>query len=180
MRDYFELTKPRITVVILLSTGVGFFFGMPQSAWLASLLKPWLLLNTLLGTGLMASGTAALNEWYERDSDARMRRTAHRPIPSGRVTPNHALLFGILVSALGFADLAGGANLAAALPGLFTLLSYLLVYTPLKTRSRLSTTVGAIPGAMPPMIGYAASHGSLNLPAWILAAILFLWQFPHF
>jgi heme o synthase len=183
MRDYIELTKPRITWLILMSAGIGYFFGLPKAAnWWAFVLEIpiWGLLHAILGTGLIASGTAALNQWYERDADARMRRTSGRPIPSGRISPDRGLAFGIALSIAGFADLWLGVNLLAALLGLFTLLSYLFLYTPLKSRSWLSTTIGAFPGAMPPMIGFAAAHGSLTAEAWVLFAILFLWQFPHF
>jgi protoheme IX farnesyltransferase len=138
------------------------------------------VLHTILGTGLIASGTAALNQWSEREADCRMRRTSDRPIPAGRITPGRALFFGSALSLAGFVDLWLGVNLLAALLGLFTLLSYLFLYTPLKSRSWLSTTIGAFPGAMPPMIGFAAAHGSLTSEAWVLFAILFLWQFPHF
>jgi heme o synthase len=183
MKDYIELTKPRITWLILMSTGIGYFFGLPKAGqwWAFVLAIPWTgLLNTILGTGLIASGTAALNQWFEREADRRMRRTAGRPIPAGRISPPRALAFGISLSAAGFVDLWLGVNLLAALLGLFTLLSYLFLYTPLKSRSWLSTTIGAFPGAMPPMIGFAAAHGSINPEAWVLFAILFLWQFPHF
>jgi len=173
MKAYLALTKPRITWLILMSTAVGFFFGARD--W-NGLVLAW----TLLGTGLLASGTATLNQWWERDADARMRRTRRRPLPSGEISPGRAFAWGVALSLAGFGVLAVGANLLAALLGLFTLLSYLLTYTPLKRRSPQSTTVGAIPGAMPPMIGYAAAHGSLTAEAWILYAILFLWQFPHF
>lgn len=183
MRDYLELTKPRITALILVSTAIGFLFGMPRTAglvcWVTGI-EPWRFLSTLLGTGLMASGTAALNQWYERDVDSKMHRTARRPIPSGRLKAWRALLFGVLVSAAGFAELAIAVNRLSAELGLFTLLAYLLVYTPLKRRSSICTTVGAIPGAMPPIIGFAGAHGSLTLDAGALAAILFVWQFPHF
>lgn len=175
MRDYIELTKPTITWLILMSTAIGYYFGLHGGDW------HWLVLfHTLLGTGLMASGTATLNEWYERDEDAKMRRTQGRPIPSGRVSPNRALLFGIGVSALGFLELAAAVNLVAAFWGLATLTSYLFLYTPLKTRTPHATTVGAFPGAMPPLIGYAAAAGTLGAEAWVLFAILFFWQFPHF
>ena len=146
----------------------------------ASAIPWWGLLHTILGTGLIASGTAALNQWYEREADRRMRRTSDRPMPSGRIAPPRALAFGVALSLAGFADLWLGVNLLAALLGLFTLLSYLFLYTPLKQRSWLSTTIGAFPGAMPPMIGFAAAHGSITSEAWVLFAILFLWQFPHF
>ena len=174
MREYIELTKPRITWLILMSTGVGYFFGAKSGLhWLA-------LLHTIIGTGLIASGTAALNQWYEREADGKMRRTQQRPLPSGRLGPNRALAFAIAISILGFVELAVGVNLLTGVLGLFTLASYLFVYTPLKQRSRHSTTIGAIPGAMPPLIGYAAASGTLTTEAWVLFAILFLWQFPHF
>ncbi len=150
MRDYLELTKPRITWLILMSTAVGYFFGA-RGAW-----SFWSVLHTILGTALIASGTAALNQWYEREADRKMRRTADRPIPSGRLAADRALGFGILLSALGFTELALGVNWLSG------------------------TLVGAFPGAMPPMIGYAAASGALDRQAWTLFAILFLWQFPHF
>ena len=174
MKDYIQLTKPRITWLILMSTGIGFLFGA-RAGW-----NWWTLLHTIIGTGLIASGTAALNQWYERDADAKMRRTQARPLPSGRLSPNSALVFSIVISGLGFTELVLGANLLTGLLGAFTLASYLFVYTPLKQRSKHSTTVGAIPGAMPPLIGYAAASGHLTAEAWVLFAILFLWQFPHF
>lgn len=174
MRDYIALTKPRITWLILMSTGVGYFFG-------ASGVLHWpLLIHTLIGTGLIASGTAALNQWYERDADLLMRRTSARPLPSGKMTALNALRFGIALAVIGFAELALEVNILAALLGAFTLGSYLFIYTPLKQRSHLSTVIGALPGAMPPLMGYAASHGSLTPEAWTLFAILFIWQFPHF
>ncbi len=174
MKPYIELTKPRITWLILMSTGIGYFYGWGGQWNIAE------LLHTLAGTGLIASGTAALNQWMERDADAKMNRTKHRPLPSGRVTPAQALAWGVLLSAAGFLELAFGVNLLAGMLGLFTLLTYLCIYTPLKRKSQHSTTVGAIPGAMPPLIGYAASAGTLGAEAWILYAILFVWQFPHF
>jgi heme o synthase len=174
LRDYVALTKPRITWLILMSTAIGCLFGRrPDFTWIA-------LLHTLAGTGLLASGTAALNQWYEWDADSLMRRTRNRPIPGGRMPRTHALIFGIALAIAGFCELALGVNLLSAALGLFTLASYLLLYTPLKRRSPHSTTVGAIPGAMPPMIGYAAATGQLTAEAWALFAILFLWQFPHF
>jgi len=183
MREYIELTKPRITWLILMSTGVGYFYGLPTASnWLAFLehvpLLP--LLHTILGTGLLASGTAALNQWYEREADRRMRRTAARPLPSGKITASRALAFGTALSIAGFLDLWLGVNLLAASIGAFTLASYLFLYTPMKQRTWWSTTVGAIPGAMPPIIGFAAAAGTLTVQSWVLFAILFLWQFPHF
>ena len=183
MRDYIELTKPRITWLILMSTGIGYFFGLPAAAnWLDFLrgIHFLPLLHTIVGTGLIASGTAALNQWYEREADRHMRRTAGRPLPSGRISANGALVFGVALSVLGFVELWLGVNFLAAAIGLFTLASYLFLYTPMKQRTWWSTTVGAIPGAMPPMIGYAAAAGAITPQSWVLFAILFVWQFPHF
>lgn len=174
MRHYLALTKPRITWLILMSTGIGYFFGH------RSPLDLWLLLNTLLGTALLASGTATLNQWYERDADARMRRTESRPLPAGLVTPLKALVFGLGLIVLGEVELALRVNVLTAWLGFATVASYLLLYTPMKQRTWLSTTVGAFPGAMPPLIGFAAARGVLTLEAWVLFAIIFLWQFPHF
>jgi len=174
MNDYLALTKPRITWLILMSTGIGYFFGQ------AGTLDWVLLLHTLMGTALLASGTATLNQWYERDADSRMNRTRNRPIPGGRVPARFALLFGVVLIAAGEIELALAVNPLTAWIGFATVASYLLVYTPLKQRSCWSTTVGAFPGAMPPLIGYAAAGGKLTVDAWILFAIIFLWQFPHF
>jgi protoheme IX farnesyltransferase len=174
MRDLLELIKPRITALILICTAVGYLFGPSNSLHLAA------FVHVLLGAGLMASGTAALNQWYEADSDAMMRRTCKRPIPAGRMKRSHGFAFGMLLSAAGFADLWLGTNALAAELGLFTLASYILLYTPLKRRSAACTTIGALPGAMPPVIGYAASSGVLDAKALSLLLILFVWQFPHF
>jgi protoheme IX farnesyltransferase len=174
LKDYIALTKPRITWLILMSTGVGYFFGA-KGGW-----HFFTLLHTIIGTGLIASGTAALNQWYEREADAKMRRTQERPLPAGRLEAGNALVFAIAISAAGFAELWIGANPLCALLGLATLLLYLFVYTPLKQLSPHSTTFGSIPGAMPPLIGFAAASGTLTWDAWVLFAILFLWQFPHF
>jgi protoheme IX farnesyltransferase len=174
MRDFLELTKPRITVLILICTAVGFAFGSPGALHFS------LLVHALLGTALMASGTAALNQWYEADSDAKMRRTNKRPIPAGRIEPVYALAFGAWLSMTGFGELWFQTNPLAAVLGLFTLATYIGVYTPLKRRSAVCTTVGALPGAMPPLIGYAAANGRLDAEALALFLILFVWQFPHF
>jgi protoheme IX farnesyltransferase len=174
MNDYIQLTKPRITWLILMSTGIGFFFGV-NGGW-----SGWVLLHTIIGTGLIASGTAALNQWMERDADARMKRTRHRPLPTGSIRPANAFWFAVGLSMAGFAELWLGANLLTAALGFFTLTSYLFVYTPLKRVTPHSTTIGAIPGAMPPVIGFAAARGELTPEAAALFAILFLWQFPHF
>jgi heme o synthase len=178
MRHYIALTKPRITWLILMSTAVGYFFGM-KHAWRG--LPDWLLMfHTLVGTGLIASGTAALNQWYERHADSLMRRTAGRPIPSGKLSANRALWFGITLVIAGFSELVLGVNPLTGLLGAATMGSYLFLYTPLKQRSHLSTVIGALPGAVPPLMGYAASYGGLTSEAWTLFAILFVWQFPHF
>jgi len=174
MKDYLALTKPRVIWLILMSAGIGYWFG------LRGVLDGLVLLHAVSGTGLLAAGTFTLNQWYERDADARMLRTKHRPLPTGRVTPRGAFVFGVMLSVVGYVQLTFGANALTGALGLFTLLAYLLAYTPLKQRSRHSTTVGAVPGAMPPLIGYAAASGTLTAEAWVLFAILFLWQFPHF
>ena len=173
MKPYLALTKPRITWLILMSTAIGYVFG--AKSW-----NFFTLFHTIVGTGLIASGTAALNQWYEREADGKMRRTQGRPLPSGQLDPTRALLFASAISIIGFVELVFGANLLTGLLGLFTLLTYLFIYTPLKQRSPHCTTIGAIPGAMPPLIGYAAASGTLTWEAWALFAILFVWQFPHF
>jgi heme o synthase len=174
MNDYLALTKPRITWLILMSTGIGYYFGHTSD------LDWWVLLHTLVGTALLASGTATLNQWYERDADSRMRRTQNRPLPAGRVTARAAFLFGLALIVAGEVQLALGVNGLTAWLGFATVASYLLLYTPMKQRTWWSTTVGAFPGAMPPLIGFAAARGVLTVEAWILFAIIFLWQFPHF
>lgn len=174
MRDYIALTKPRVTWLILASTAVGYYFGA-RFGW-----NFWTLFHTIMGTCLIASGTAALNQWYERGADAKMKRTEKRPLPSGRLDERKAFWFAVALSVVGFAELCLGANVLTGLLGLFTLITYLFAYTPMKQKSPHSTTVGAIPGAMPPIIGFAGAAGVLTWEAWILGAILFLWQFPHF
>lgn len=174
--EYLELTKPRITLFILMSMAIGFLCAehlVGSFSWLV-------LFHALMGTALLASGTAALNQWYEHEGDGKMRRTRQRPIPSGRMTPKAAFEFGLVLSIFGFLELWWGANLLTAMLGAFTEFTYLFLYTPLKKISPHSTTIGAIPGAMPPLIGYAAASGLLNWEAGVLYAILFLWQFPHF
>jgi protoheme IX farnesyltransferase len=178
MNDYIALTKPRITWLILMSTAVGYFFGLPEG--LHGPIQWMMLFHTIVGTGLIASGTAALNQWYERDADRKMKRTEHRPLPSGKMPAANAMWFGIALAVVGFLELWLGVNLLTALLGMFTLGSYLFLYTPLKQRSALATVIGALPGAMPPMIGFAAAAGTLSAPAFALGTILFLWQFPHF
>lgn len=174
LREYFQLTKPRIALLIVISTAVGYCFGTSGDFGLIT------LFHTLLGTALMAAGSATLNQWYERDVDAKMKRTRNRPIPAGTISAIHAFYFGVLTSLIGAVELWLFANREAALLSCLTSFGYLLVYTPLKRKGPLCTTVGAIPGAMPPLIGFAAAHGNLAVEAWILFGILFLWQFPHF
>lgn len=174
MRPYIALTKPRITWLILMSTAIGYYFGIDRH-WSALT-----LLHTILGTGLIASGTAALNQWMEYKYDACMKRTRLRPLVTGEIRPLPALLYAVALSVAGYLELGLGANWMAANLGLATLSSYLFLYTPLKRKTWWATTVGAFPGAMPMLIGFAAAHGSLNAQAWALFAILFLWQFPHF
>jgi protoheme IX farnesyltransferase len=174
VKNYIELTKPRITWLIVMSAAIGYYFGH-SGAW-----DVWGVINTLLGTGLVASGTAALNQWYEREADRKMRRTQMRPLPSGRLTAAQALWFGIGLAVVGGLELGFGVNWLASGLCLATLALYLFLYTPLKQKTWWSTTIGAIPGAMPPLIGFAGAADKLTPEAWVLAAILFLWQFPHF
>jgi protoheme IX farnesyltransferase len=171
---YLELTKPRITTLVLLTTAAGFSLGS-QGAFQLSLFA-----NTVVGVALLCSGVSALNEWWERDLDALMRRTASRPLPAGKLSPREAFLFGVALTCAGEAYLAALVNPLSALCGLGVVVGYLFLYTPLKTRTSLSTAVGAFPGAVPPLLGWAAASNTLGLEAWALFAILFLWQFPHF
>jgi protoheme IX farnesyltransferase len=171
--DYLELTKPRLSFLSVMTAVVGYFSARP--AW--SLPQ---FLYTLLGTSFAAAGVAALNQWMESDTDALMHRTADRPIPSGKVTTGSAFVLGWLFCAMGLAVLFGKVNGFAALFALATIVAYLALYTPAKRWSRWSTEIGAVAGAFPPLIGWAASeHGSVAL-GWILFGILFFWQLPHF
>ena len=173
MADFLELTKPRITFLVLVTAAVGYALGRDDVFEASSFLL------MLAGTGLLSGGAAALNQYLERDADGRMARTRNRPLPSARVTPPEALALGLVLSAAGLALLAGTGWLAAAL-GLASAASYVLVYTPLKRVTSLCTVVGAVPGALPPLIGWAAARGELGAGAWALFAVLFLWQLPHF
>src|SRR3954468_612943 len=177
LSDYWALTKPEVNFLILITTFAGFYLGRADAGRQSSFLA---LFNTLLGTLLVASGTAILNQYIERQFDAQMRRTSRRPLAAGRLEPSAVLAFGILLSVAGSLYLAIAAGNLASLLALLTLLSYLFLYTPLKRRTPLCVLVGAFPGAMPPLIGWAAASGRLNSEAWTLYAILFLWQFPHF
>jgi len=175
--DYWELTKPEINFLIAMTGAAGYWMGsraaLPHFPWMP-------FLHTLFGTVLVASGAATLNQLIELRYDAQMRRTARRPLASGRIAPSHALWFGVLLSVFGVVYLAISTNALASLLAALTLLSYLFLYTPLKRITPLCTLVGAIPGATPPLIGWAAARGHLDPAAWVLFAIVFLWQFPHF
>jgi protoheme IX farnesyltransferase len=174
VRDYYVLTKPEVNLLILITTSAAYYLGLRGSFHVAG------MVHTLLGTLLVASGTATLNQWMERVWDARMRRTAKRPLPSGRVSAREALVFGLLLSIAGGVYLAIFVNWLSSLLAISTLLTYLLVYTPLKRRTAFCTLLGAFPGAMPILIGWAGAANSISAQAIYLFAILFLWQFPHF
>ena len=171
--DFFELAKPRVVLMVLITTFVGFYLGSEQVP------DYLILVQTLIGTALAAGGTLALNQYMERDSDAVMQRTQRRPLPDGRLQPREAVWFGTAVTILGLGYLALAVNLLSASVTAFITMSYLLFYTPLKQRSSLCMLVGAVPGALPPVIGWVATRGSLDVGAWVLFAIMFLWQVPH-
>lgn len=173
-KDYYVLTKPEVNLLILITTSAGYYLAAGGGFRLAA------MLNTLLGTLLVASGTATLNQWTERAWDARMRRTANRPLPSGRISSREALLFGLILSVAGGIYLALLVNWLSSLLAVSTLLSYLLIYTPLKRHTPICTLLGAFPGAMPTLIGWAGASGEVSRQGLYLFAILFLWQFPHF
>jgi protoheme IX farnesyltransferase len=177
LKDYWALTKPEVNFLVLITTFVGFYLASATEGFPLSFAG---LFNTLLGTLLVASGTGTLNQYLERKHDAQMRRTARRPAAAGRVKPLSALVFGVSSAAVGSIYLAMAVGLLASVLATLTLLTYLFVYTPLKRRTPLCTLVGAFPGAMPPLIGWAAASGNLTGEAWILYSLLFLWQFPHF
>ena len=173
-REYFSLTKPRIAVMGLVTVALGFMLAT-TAEWSVAQLG-----HALFGIGLVAASCSALNQWLERDSDRLMARTANRALPSGRLLPSEVLSFGLLLGMVGFVDLAWFVNGLTALLSAVTLLLYVVVYTPLKRRTSLCTTIGAIPGAMPPVLGWVAAGGELNAGAFALFATLFVWQFPHF
>lgn len=172
--DFIELTKPRITLMVVLTAAVAAVVAAPGH-------MPVLrFLHLLVGTALVAAGASTLNQVLEHEFDARMRRTANRPIPSGRLQPDQALLFGVAAAVTGLLELALAVNLLTALVGAATLAGYVFVYTPLKRVSSLATVVGAIPGAMPPLMGWAAMRDQLGPGAWALFGLMFFWQLPHF
>jgi heme o synthase len=169
-----DLVKARLTTLVLLTTAVGYYVG-----WQGAM--NWLLFfNTLAGTALVAAGASALNQWLERDFDAKMRRTQSRPLPSGRLQPTTVAIFGGITSVAGLIYLALAVNLLTSVLGAVTLVSYIFIYTPLKRVTWLNTAVGAIPGALPPLMGWAAARNELSGPGWALFAILAFWQLPHF
>lgn len=174
---YVSLTKPRLVLLVLVTVAVGYMVGPRGGASRATVSS---LAATLMGTALVAGGAGALNQWLERERDARMRRTANRALPGGRLTPSEAVVFGTLIALLGVTILLAGANRLAAEVALVTFVLYVFAYTPLKTRTTLNTVIGAIPGALPPVIGWSAATGRLGMEAWALFLIVFLWQFPHF
>jgi len=176
LHDLFDLTKARVSLLVLLTTLVGFVLSARQ---VGSGLASWPLLITLLGTWLVASSAAVMNQLIEKDHDARMVRTRSRPLPAGRLAPYEALVLAIVLVLAGL-GLLSTVQLAAAAVAAVTFLSYVFVYTPLKRITHLSTVVGAIPGALPPLIGWVAAGGSLSGPAWTLFGIIFFWQLPHF
>jgi protoheme IX farnesyltransferase len=174
LNAYFALTKPDVSFLVMMTTAAGYYMGAHGPVnWLK-------LIHVVAGTMIIAAGTSALNHYIERDTDRYMRRTASRPLPSGQLSANEVLLFGVLLSAAGAVDLYLAGGLLASALGVITCVTYLMAYTPLKKRTVWATFVGAFPGAVPPMIGWAAATGSLDRGAWLLFAILFIWQFPHF
>ncbi len=172
---FVELTKPRITFLVVLTTAAGFFLGSPAGA-----LNYVAFLHTIIGTTLLSSGIATLNQYMERELDGRMRRTAARPLPAKKLTSAQAFIFGLILTVVAELYLGVFVNWLSALCGLSVIIGYLCLYTPLKTRTSLSTLVGAFPGAVPPLLGWAAATNHIGVEAWVLFAIMFVWQFPHF
>lgn len=172
--DFFALTKPRLNFLVVVTAAVGYYLGAGPDLDVVNLVV------AIAGTALVAGGAAGLNQVYERDTDSLMWRTRARPLAAQRLTVNEATVFSLVLAGTGLATLAAGANLLATFLALLTLLSYNVVYTPMKRHSRLATLVGAVPGALPPMIGWSAAHGRLTPEAWALFAIVFVWQIPHF
>ena len=178
LADYWALTKPDINLLIAIVTFAGFYLGLPAGHH--GFFPLLLLMHTLVATMLVSSGASALNQFIERRYDVRMRRTARRPLAAGKLEPASALWFGLGLSFTGAVYLAVAVNVLASLLALITLATYLMLYTPLKRKTPWCTLAGAFAGATPPLIGWAAASGSLSAEAWILYAMLFLWQFPHF
>ncbi len=174
IRDLVELVKARLTLLVLLTTAVGFYLGADSPINFAA------LLHTVFGTAAAAAGAAALNQWWEYKLDALMHRTRSRPVPAGRMRPRDAVVLGAALSIFGVAYLAFVCNALSAALAAITIIIYIFAYTPLKRVSTFNTALGAVPGALPPMIGWAAARGTLNAGAWMLFAILFFWQLPHF
>jgi heme o synthase len=172
--DHLALTKPRLNFLVVASSAAGYYLGAVGGV------QPWAMALAVVGTAFVAAGSAVLNQLYERDTDALMRRTRLRPLPDGRVSPADALIFGTALSVAGVAVLALQANILAAGLALATLVIYLAIYTPMKRQTPLSTVVGAVPGALPPLIGWTASRGAIDAGGLSLFAIVFLWQIPHF
>jgi protoheme IX farnesyltransferase len=171
---YFELTKPRIAFMLVLTSAAGFYLGNTGSF-------DWILfINAMLGITLLAFGVATLNQYLERKTDNLMERTSKRPLPTNKILPNEALIFGVLQCAAAEFYLIFAVNWLTAILGLVVIIGYVLLYTPLKTRTSTSTAIGAIPGAMPPLMGWTAAADNITLGAWTLFTLLFLWQFPHF
>jgi protoheme IX farnesyltransferase len=171
--DYVELIKPRLVVMILITTAAGFYLGAQQSV-------DWLLcLHTLVGAGLTAAGVLGLNQYLERDVDAQMKRTQERPLPGGRMHPLTALLIGAILTGGGMLYLTISVNMLSGFVISLIVVSYLFLYTPLKRKTSLCTLIGAVPGALPPVVGWVAARGTLTGEAWVLFAILFFWQLPH-
>ena len=171
---WLELFKARLNALVLLTTLVGYYMGTVGAV------DYWHLFHTLLGTSLLAAGAAALNEWLERDYDRQMRRTEDRPIPSGRIQPDQALIWGGGLAGAGMVWLMFFVQPLTALLGAVTLISYVCIYTPLKRVTSLNTVIGAVPGALPPLLGWTAARGEVSVQGWALFAILFFWQLPHF
>lgn len=171
---FVELTKPRIAILLVLTSAAGFYLGTKGSFDVV------LFVNTLIAITLLAFGVATLNQFWERDIDELMARTAGRPLPTGRVTHTEALIFGLVQCVLAEIYLAVAVNILTAFLGLLVIVGYVLVYTPLKTRTTASTAIGAIPGALPPLMGWTAAANDITMGAWALFAMQFLWQFPHF
>ena len=174
LADFVELTKPRIALMVVLTAGIGILLASNGRV------DPSLVVHALLGTGLVAAGSGALNHLIERDLDALMTRTAERPLPAGRMGSDAALLFGVALSVAGLVELTLAVNLLTALLGAAALAGYIFVYTPLKRVSPLATIIGAVPGALPPVMGWTAVADRIEPGAWVLFGILFFWQLPHF